>query len=136
MSENYGQDVAGWQWGRLHTMTFVHQPLGLSGIAPLEALFNGKTIPARGDNLTVDAATFKFIEPFAMRQGVSQRLIVDLSDLDNALSIHSTGQSGQLFHRHREDFIDRWQNVEYHPLVFGRTAVAARATETLTLTPP
>ena len=136
LSENYGQDVAGWQWGRLHTMTFVHQPLGLSGIAPLEALFNGRTVPARGDNLTVDAATFKFIEPFAMRQGVSQRLIVDLSDLDKALSIHSTGQSGQLFHRHREDFIDRWQNVEYHPLVFSRAAVAARATETLTLTPP
>ena len=136
LTDGYGADPAQWEWGRLHTMTFVHQPLGLSGIAPLEALFNSKTIPARGDSLTVDAASFEFNAPFTMAHGASQRLIVDLSNLDNSLSIHTTGQSGQLFHRHREDFIDRWQDVEYHPLVFSRSAVVARSDQVLTLTPP
>ena len=56
LSERYGDAPKKWEWGRLHTMTFVHQPLGQSGIGLLENLFNSKTIPARGDNLTVDAA--------------------------------------------------------------------------------
>jgi hypothetical protein len=30
-----------------------------------------------------------------MQHGVSQRYIADLSDLDNSLTVHTTGQSGQ-----------------------------------------
>ena len=104
LSERYGDAPAKWQWGRLHTMTFVHQPLGQSGIGLLERIFNSVTIPARGDSLTVDATSFKFSEPFAMAHGVSQRVIADLSDLGNSRSIHTTGQSGQAFHGHREGF--------------------------------
>lgn len=62
-------------------------------------------------------------------------MIVDLSDLDSSLTIHTTGQSGQLFHRHREDFISMWQEVEYRPMLFGREAVEANAEATLTLVP-
>ena len=133
LSERYGDAPKKWEWGRLHTMTFVHQPLGQSGIGLLENLFNSKTIPARGDNLTVDAASSSFDEPFAVRSGVSQRFIADLSDLGNSVTVHTTGQSGQLFHPHREDFISPWQNVEYHPMLFSREAVEANAEAVLTL---
>jgi penicillin G amidase len=136
LGDHYGTDPAGWQWGELHTKTFVHQPLGQSGISLIEKLFNSSTIPARGDNFTVDAASFGFDEPFAMGSGVSQRYVADLSNWDNSRSIHTTGQSGQLFHRHREDFISMWQNIEYHPMLFGREAVQAEAEGNLFLTPP
>jgi penicillin amidase len=135
LSEHYGEAPERWGWGRLHTMTFVHQPLGQSGIGLLERIFNSRPIPARGDNFTVDAASFDFNQPFAMIHGASQRQIVDLSDLGNSLSIHTTGQSGQAFHPHREDFIPLWQDVEYHPMLFSREAVEAKAETTLTLTP-
>jgi penicillin amidase len=117
-------------------MTFVHQPLGQSGIGLLESLFNSKTIPARGDSLTVDAAWFSFGEPFAMYGGVSQRYIADLSDWGSSVIIHATGQSGQLSHPHRDDFIDLWQEVHYHPMLFDQQAVEASAEAILTLTPP
>ena len=136
LGERYGKNPERWEWGRLHTMTFVHQPIGDCGIGVLENLFSTKSIPARGDCFTVNAASFDFEEPFEMSHGVSQRQIVDLSDLDNSLTIHTTGQSGQLFHPHREDFISLWQNVEYHPMLFSREAVEANAEDVLTLTPP
>ena len=136
LEEHYGQDPGGWQWGRLHTKTFVHQPLGQSGIGLLEDLFNSDTFPARGDNFTVNAAGFGYSAPFAMGGGVSQRYVADLSNWDNSRSIHTTGQSGQLFHKHREDFISMWQNVEYHPMLFGREAVQTEAEATLMMTPP
>ncbi|GAB4530611.1 MAG: penicillin acylase family protein [Anaerolineae bacterium] len=135
LSEHYGDEPEQWKWGRLHTMTFVHQPLGQSGIGLLEKLFNAKTIPARGDSFTVDAASFSYEQPFAMIHGVSQRYIADLSELDASQTIHTTGQSAHLFHPHREDFIPLWQNVEYHPMPFSRQAVEASAASTLTLVP-
>jgi penicillin amidase len=135
LNERLGDDPNKWEWGRLHTKTFVHQPLGQSGIGLLESLFNSKTVPARGDPFTVDAAWFDLNEPFAMTGGASQRYIADLSDWGNSRIIHTTGQSGQLFHPHREDFIDPWQDVEYHPMLFSREAVEANAKATLILKP-
>jgi len=136
LSDNYGEDTEQWQWGRLHTKTFVHNPLGQSGIGIIESLFNSETIAARGDGFTVDAAPYSYGTSFAMTGGVSQRYIADLSDFDNSRSIHTTGQSGHLFHPHREDFVPLWQNVEYHPMVFGRAQVEANAKTTLTLSAP
>jgi penicillin G amidase len=135
LEERFGDKPAQWEWGKLHTMTFIHQPLGQSGIGILERIFNSKTIAARGDSLTVNAASYQFGESFEMTHGASQRMIVDLSNLENSRSIHTTGQSGQAFHTHREDFIDLWQNVEYHPMLFGRPAVEQNAEATLTLIP-
>jgi penicillin amidase len=101
----------------------------------LEWAFNSKPIAARGDNFTVDAASYSFNHPFAMSHGVSQRQIVDLGDLSNSLMVHTTGQSGHAFHPHREDFIPLWQNVGYHPMLFDREAVDAQAAATLRLVP-
>jgi penicillin G amidase len=136
LSEHHGQDPQGWEWGQLHTKTFVHQPLGQSGIGLLEDLFNSDTFPAPGDNFTVNAASFSYRDPFTMDEGVSQRYVADPSDWDNSRSTHTTGQSGQIFHKHREDFIPLWRNVEYHPMLFSREAVQSAAEATLTLTPP
>ena len=135
LSERYGDTPERWEWGRLHTMTFVHQPLGQSGIGVLESLFNSKPIPARGDNFTVDAASFSFSQPFGMIHGASQRYIADTLAWDDSQTVHTTGQSGHLFHPHREDFIPLWQDVEYHPMPFTRQAVEASAASTLTLVP-
>lgn len=136
LSENYGDDPRTWEWGKMHTMVFVHQPLGESEIGLLEWLFNSRSIPARGDSSTVDAAAFRFDEPFAMTHGSSQRLIADLSDWGKSLSVHPTGQSGHLFNRHREDFVQLWQNVQYHPVFFDSATIAENADQVLRLSPP
>ena len=119
----------------MHTISFQHAPLGQSGIRPLELIFNSPTIPARGDPFTVDAAGFNYNNPFLVGHGSSQRQIVDFSDLNNSIMIQTTGQSGQAFHPHYQDFVSMWQNVEYHPMLFSRQVVSAHAVATLTLMP-
>jgi penicillin amidase len=136
LSERYGNDPVQWTWGRLHTMTFVSAPLGRSGIPPVEWMLNSRPVPARGDNFTVNAGSFRYSNPFVMVHGSSMREIIDLSDLGNSLMIQATGQSGQAFHPHNEDFIQLWQNVQYHPMLSQREQIAANAEGTLTLTPP
>lgn len=135
LSERYGTDPNGWQWGRLHTMTFVHQPLGQSGIAALEQIFNSKAIPAPGGDYTVNNGWFSALEPFVMEGGTSQRLIIDFNNLENTLAVNSTGQSGHVFHPHRDRMIEMWQNMEYHPMRFSRESVEQVREGTLTLNP-
>ena len=124
-----------WEWGRLHGATFVHQPLGESGIAPLEMIFNRGPVKVGGSANTVNAAGFDPEEPYATTDGVSQRLIVDLSDFDNSLSTHSTGQSGLPFHKHYDDMISLWRAVEYHPLLWSREMVEQNKEGLLVLEP-
>ncbi len=82
------------------------------------------------------AAWYSAQLPFDVVHGVSQRVIMDLSNWENSQAINSTGQSGHLGHPHREDMVSLWQNVEYHPMLFGQESVIAHAEGVLTLTPP
>lgn len=111
-------------------------PIGQSGIVSLERIFNSRAIPAPGSQFTVNMTRYTWPDqPFSVVHGTSQRMIVDMSDLDSMLVVNSTGQSEHLFHPHRDDLISMWQNVEYHLLLFTGEAVEENAEAVLTLTP-
>jgi penicillin amidase len=65
----------------------------------------------------------------------SMRMIVDMANLDNSLTIHTTGQSGHPYSDHYGDMIDLWRNIEYKPMLFTREAVEAGAANRLILNP-
>lgn len=133
LSQKYGTDPAGWQWGRMHTVSFPDTVF--DGVPMLGYFFNSRPIPARGDHFSVDSASFRWNDPFQVIHSASQRMIVDMSNLDNLPAIITTGQSGQLFNPHREDMIQMWQDIQYIQLPFSPAAVQANAQDTLTLTP-
>lgn len=135
LSENYGDNPEDWAWGNLHTVTFAHGAFGPLNNPIVNLIFNSKTYPAPGDQFTLNAATFTWNQPFTMVHGASQRMIVDMSDLDNSLAINNTGQCEQIFHPHREDLIPMWRDVQYHPMLFTRDAVETNADVILVLTP-
>jgi penicillin amidase len=74
-------------------------------------------------------------EVFDVTNGPSLRFTVDMSDLDGARIIITTGQSGNPFAPHYADLIPRWAAGETVPLPFSPGNVAASAVETLTLSP-
>jgi penicillin amidase len=135
LGKKFGDVPHTWKWGRLHGMTFVHQPLGQSGIPVLETIVNRGPVEIGGSGYTVNAASYDADEPFATADGVSQRLIVDLSNFDNSWSTHTIGQSGLPFHKHYDDMIPLWQGVKYHPLLWSKDAVEQNHEGLLLLTP-
>jgi penicillin amidase len=135
LGNRFGDVPHAWEWGRLHGATFVHQPLGESEIVPVEAILNRGPVKVGGSGNTVNATSFDPEQPYATVDGVSQRLIVDLSDFDNSLSTHTTGQSGLPFHKHYDDMIRLWQAVEYHPLAWSREMVEQNKEGLLVLEP-
>jgi penicillin amidase len=65
----------------------------------------------------------------------SMRMVVDLSELSNSFTMHTTGQSGHAFHRHYIDMAEPWGNIDFHPMLWTRVQVEADAEGQLTLIP-
>lgn len=141
-----------WSWGRLHTATFEEATLGMSGIGPLEWYFNDGPVAVSGAAGALNAQYYRLgrgypdpddpeFEPlgidelFSVTNLPSYRLLIDMSDLDGARIITTTGQSGNPFDRHYNDMIDHWRVGESVPLAFTRAAIDAAAVSELRLVP-
>jgi penicillin amidase len=141
--EAYEQTIASlgpnrdeWRWGTLHTATFVSNPLGLSGIDLIENMVNRGPVETSGGGEIVNATAWAAErEDFTVRALPSMRMIVDLGNFDNSLTIHTTGQSGHPFSDHYGDLIDMWRNIEYKPMLFSREAVERGTQDRLILNP-
>ena len=141
-----------WTWGRLHTVRFQEATLGSSGIAPLEWYFDQGPFPVAGAKGVPDATSWDaraaYPDPddpayvpvgiggvFATTSLPSYRLRIDLSDLDGAGIVITTGQSGNPGDGHYGDLIETWRTGATVPLPFSPAAIQAAAVSTLTLTP-
>ena len=63
------------------------------------------------------------------------RMVVDLSNLSNSTTIHTTGQSGHAYHPHYIDMADLWRNLQYHPMLWERSQVEFASEGYLKLVP-
>jgi penicillin amidase len=133
--ETLGGDPADWTWGALHTITFENETLGRSGITPIEWLFNRGPYRTSGGSSIVNATGASVNRGYEVGGVPSQRMIVDMEDFTNSLSIHTTGQSGHAFHKHYADMVDPWRFIEYHPMLWTREQVEADAEALLILQP-
>jgi len=65
----------------------------------------------------------------------SMRMIVDLSDLNGAAAINTTGQSGHTASPHYSDMIELWRTNQYYPMLWSEQAIAGGAEAHLRLMP-
>lgn len=134
--EKYGKDYTRWPvWGEEHSATFRNGSLGKSGIPPIEALFNRGPFATGGGDGIVNATGWDVGESFEVNSLPSMRMIVDLSNWDNALTVHTTGQSGHAYHPHYIDLADLWRNVQYYPMRWSEAVITRDAQAKLTLRP-
>lgn len=131
-----GDDREAWRWGELHTATFVNNPLGLSGISIIEDMVNRGPVATSGGPAIVNATSWNIgTGNFDVIALPSMRMIVDMGNLDNSVSMHTTGQSAHPFSPHYDNMIDPWRNIAYHPMLWSRQTVEAAAVTTLRLLP-
>jgi penicillin amidase len=136
LEKEYGREVSRWPvWGELHTATFRNQSLGTSGIAPIEALFNRGPFPTSGGESIVNATGWKVGASFAVDWLPSMRMIVDLSNLSNSVTIHTTGQSGHAFAPHYVDMAPLWANARYAPMLWEQQDILDQKQGLLNLVP-
>jgi penicillin amidase len=126
----YGEDSSQWHWGLAHQMSWRHN---LGRDPELAALLNLPDVEIGGDATTI----FNTSTPVGITgaHGVSYRQIFDLSDLNAARICIPPGNSGQPGSPHYGDNIERWRDVDYHPLFVEWSDIEANAEAELRLTP-
>ncbi len=136
IEEDYGKNPAKWPaWGDLHASTFRNATLGQSGIAPIENLFNRGPFATAGGEGIVNATGWTIGQSFQTDWLPSMRMIVDLSNLENSLTVHTTGQSGHAYHPHYIDMADLWRNIQYYPMLWSEQSITGSAASHLRLIP-
>jgi penicillin amidase len=133
--DQFGDDISKWKWGEMHTATFRNGTLGNSGIGLIEDLFNRGPFASSGGASLVNATFWAVGYSFEIRWLPSEHEIVDLSDLNNSLAIHTTGQSGHTFHPHYIDMALPWSQIEYAPMWWEQESVIADSEGHLILVP-
>lgn len=133
--EKSGKNPKKWRWDKIHTIVFVHQTLGKSGIPPIEKIFNRGPYPIAGGTSEVNAQGWNPKKPFDVDHYPSMRSIVDLGNLAGSLGVLPTGESGHPGNRHYDDFIKLYLKVAYHPALWKLDDVKRSRGPTLTLVP-
>lgn len=131
----FGSNIDNWKWGDLHFATFRNQSLGKSGIGLIESLFNRGPYPVSGGKSIVNATGWDIKKGFEVNWLPSEREIVDLSDFNESVALHTTGQSGHAYHKHYDDMAPLWANIEYVPMWWNKESIEADAEGHLKLNP-
>ena len=110
MTELYGKNVAKWQWGDYHQLTFNHNLAAASDI--IAWYLNPEHVPVGGSRTTVQAAANR--EDGTVNHGASWRFVADLSDLSSAYHIVGPGQSGHIKSDWYDNQVQDWADGVYH----------------------
>jgi penicillin G amidase len=135
LTRKYGKDITAWKWGSAHNARSEHRPF--SKVGALASVFDIR-VPTPGDTYTVNVGRFSMRdeqEPFVNRHAASLRAIYDLSNLENSVFMHSTGQSGHVMSPLYRNLSERWADVKYLPMQTRRDAVEKGANQRLVLMP-
>jgi len=134
LERRLGADRSQWRWGDLHLARSAHRPFTA---VPLLAPWFDLVQSVGGDRYTIDVSENDISSkaPYEAVTGPSLRALYDLSNLENSLFIHSTGQSGNRFSPLYANFAARWGRVDYIPMRTARAAIEPNALGTLHLLP-
>jgi penicillin G amidase len=130
LRERHGADVSRWRWGAQHQMAWRHNLGRDRALAPV---FNLETFEIGGDGATPFATQTQY--GAAADHGVSYRQVFDMRDLNAARICIPPGNSGQPGSPHYGDQLERWRDVEYHPLYIAWADIEANAEAELRLAP-
>ncbi len=131
----FGSDPTKWEWGKMHAATFRNQTLGESGVGLIEDLFNRGPFSVGGGEAIIDATGWSVRDGYETNWLPSMRMIVDMSDLTNSLTVHTTGESGHAYNRHYADMSPLWSNIQYYPMLWDQGSVEAQSEGHLRLLP-
>ena len=135
LKNSYGSDPSKWNWGTMHAATFRNQTLGTTGIGLIDSLFNRGPVPTGGSEAVIDATGWSIIDGYETNWLPSMRMIADMSNLNNSLTVHTTGESGHAYNKHYDDMSSLWANIKYYPMYWEQSAVTANSEGHLKLLP-
>lgn len=133
LSQRFGADPAGWQWGACRPLILHHL---VGDRPPLGRIFNLGPVSIGGDTHTVAQAGTDPLEPFGGVGVVpNTRVAIDLGDLEASRFVLAGGQSGNPLSPNYADLFALWRRGEGVPIPWSADAARRVARVTLRLEP-
>ena len=129
------EDYDKWSWGELHTITYPTNLLGEAGIPILTNIVNIGPVEAGGSSLAINSTDWGFGDDFTIGSYPSMRMVVDLSNFDNSLTVLPSGQSGHVMSKYYDDQVDNWISNNMYQLYFSREQVELNQKDYMFLRP-
>ncbi len=134
--QRFGSKREDWVWGNAHRITFVNNPVGVSGIGILESVVNRGPYSLPGTEETINLAEGTDENGrFNVQYAPFMRMILDVGDWDKSLIDLAPGQSGHPANKNYSDMIGQWIAVQHRNMAWTRAAVVTAAEKRLLLQP-
>ncbi len=123
-----------WIWSKVHTVTHGH-PLGK--VDMLKRYFDVGPLETNGGNEVINNMMFKLDTTgfFPVFAGPAVRTVIDLGNLDGAMSINPTGQSGNFLSKHYDDQAQMFVDVQFRPQLMNEEDIDKNMISELILSP-
>ncbi len=130
MERKLGPNTSDWQWGRLHSTEHEH-PLGQVDF--LRPFFNVGPFAAPGGKETVNNAGFRFNAEaeYKVSYGPAMRILIDFADVESALSILPTGNSGNVMSPHYQDQAEAYIHGGFRPMLMNEGEIRQQGKDRL-----
>jgi penicillin amidase len=134
LSVYYGHDTDYWKWGKAHQIEHKH-PIGK--LKPMNYLFNVGPEPVFGGYETVNNISFIMDDTirYDINHGPAMRIILDFNDIDNAISINPTGQSGHPMSPHYNNQFHMYNKGIYRKMMMNKNEIESESMGVLLLKP-
>ncbi len=122
LEEQFGNDVDSWKWNKAITVTHKHV---FDKVDALKDFFNVGPFVTDGTNEVLNNQGFPINKSgvYEVGHGPSTRRIVDFSDVENAVAILPTGQSGNVFSKHYKDQAQKYLKGEFVKMMLNKEEI-------------
>lgn len=126
LKEKYGTDISKYKWGSIHTIEHQH---AIGRQKPFDKVFNVGPLSIPGGNETVNNEGFSLdtTGAFPVKYGPAMRIFIDFNDIENAVSVLPTGQSGYFFANHYKDQAELFTKNKFRKMMMNKDEIMRTA---------
>jgi penicillin amidase len=122
LEKQLGSNLHKWTWNKVHTIEHPH-PMGK--IALLRPFFNVGPFEINGSSEVINNLQFPLTEDglYKVNAGPSSRRVIDFSEVENAVNISPTGQSGNIFSKYYADQSNMFVNNKFRKMKINKEEI-------------
>jgi penicillin G amidase len=134
LREALGDDISAWKWSDVHQLTHEH-PMGK--VPVLGSILNVGPIEIAGGEEVINKQSFWIDNGvnYPVKSGPAMRILIDFNDVENALSINPTGQSGNPFSAHYQDQAEMFASGQWRKMRMNKADIEANTEQMMVLKP-
>jgi len=131
LAKSLGNDPNNWTWDRVHLLEHMH---AIGRKKPFNLLFNVGPFGVSGGDEVINKMDFdKTQSPYKVLSGAAMRILIDLADIENSLSILPTGQSGHPMSPHYQDQAELYNSGRFRAQLMDKDEIISVSKQRLLL---